>query len=130
MGGGGAPCGQSFAKLCARRSWGRPACVARPPTARPPPAPRFARRSYPPSGFNYGDDSTPPVVDDITLENYNLPERVNAFVATAQAFAGYTQGDVMWTMVSGRARDGGAGRARSVGRAREKASVGTGNARA
>ena len=57
---------------------------------------------YPPSGFNFGgDDSTPPIVDDPALENFNVPERVDAFVAVALAEAAYTQGDIMWTMVRG-----------------------------
>eukprot|EP00927_Polykrikos_kofoidii_P010586 TRINITY_DN14462_c0_g1_i1.p1 TRINITY_DN14462_c0_g1~~TRINITY_DN14462_c0_g1_i1.p1 ORF type:complete len:1029 (-),score=189.34 TRINITY_DN14462_c0_g1_i1:76-3162(-) len=56
----------------------------------------------PPPGFNWdvsSDDE--PVQDDKSLENYNVPSRVNDFVTQAKWQASVTRGNhIMWTMGS------------------------------
>ncbi|KAL3722920.1 hypothetical protein ACJRO7_035159 [Eucalyptus globulus] len=60
----------------------------------------FPQNYEPPSGFYYEvNDDSPIVQDDITLFDYNVEERVNAFVAAAIAQANITRTNhVMWTM--------------------------------
>jgi alpha-mannosidase len=54
---------------------------------------------YPPAGLNFGgDDNTEPVMDDPTLEGYNVPQFVDLFVSTARGFQNFTRGDVMMLM--------------------------------
>lgn len=54
---------------------------------------------YPAPGFNFSPDSDDdPVCDDPTLEEYNVQDRVNDFVAVALQQQNFTMGnDVMWT---------------------------------
>ncbi|GER45572.1 alpha-mannosidase [Striga asiatica] len=60
----------------------------------------YAGNYEPPTGFYYEiNDDSPIVQDDINLFDYNVEERVNAFVAAALAQANVTRSNhVMWTM--------------------------------
>jgi len=55
---------------------------------------------YPPQRFNFGgDDKTPPIMDDSTMHDYNVKERVDDFVHTVTSFSSFTAGsDVMVMM--------------------------------
>ncbi|CAH9082893.1 unnamed protein product [Cuscuta europaea] len=60
----------------------------------------FPENYEPPSGFYFEvNDDSPVVQDDIDLFDYNVPERVNEFVAAALAQSNITRTNhVMWTM--------------------------------
>ena len=66
----------------------------------------FASGNYgPPPGFwwEYGLNVDPIMADDPRLEGFNVPERVEAFVASCVELAGVTRGrDIMLTMVRAR----------------------------
>ncbi|KAK8465738.1 hypothetical protein PHAVU_009G161600 [Phaseolus vulgaris] len=60
----------------------------------------FPENYEPPSNFYYEvNDNSPIVQDDVSLFDYNVPERVNEFVAAAISQANITRTNhVMWTM--------------------------------
>ncbi|KAK6275839.1 hypothetical protein POUND7_005548 [Theobroma cacao] len=60
----------------------------------------FPENYDPPSNFNYEvNDDSPIVQDNMELFDYNVPERVNEFVAAALSQANITRTNhVMWTM--------------------------------
>ncbi|KAL7152693.1 hypothetical protein ABFS83_04G115600 [Erythranthe nasuta] len=61
----------------------------------------YAGNYEPPTGFYYeiNDESSPVVQDDINLFDYNVQERVDAFVAAALSQANVTRSNhIMWTM--------------------------------
>ncbi|KAI4336391.1 hypothetical protein L6164_014924 [Bauhinia variegata] len=60
----------------------------------------FPENYEPPSNFYYEvNDDSPIVQDDINLFDYNVPERVNEFVAAAMLQANITRTNhIMWTM--------------------------------
>jgi hypothetical protein len=54
--------------------------------------PPFPPRSYGPGGFNFGgDDSAPPIVDNPQSPEYNVPDRIAAFISTIQSFVNFTR---------------------------------------
>ncbi|KAJ6729120.1 ALPHA-MANNOSIDASE [Salix viminalis] len=60
----------------------------------------FPRHYDPPDGFTFEiNDVSPPIQDDVLLFDYNVQERVNAFVAAALAQANVTRTNhIMWLM--------------------------------
>ncbi|OMO99297.1 hypothetical protein COLO4_13373 [Corchorus olitorius] len=60
----------------------------------------FPRHYDPPDGFTFEiNDVSPPIQDDVLLFDYNVQERVNAFVAAALAQANVTRTNhIMWCM--------------------------------
>ncbi|QCE14629.1 lysosomal alpha-mannosidase [Vigna unguiculata] len=60
----------------------------------------FPENYEPPSNFYYEvNDDSPIVQDDVNLFDYNVPERVNEFVAAAMSQANITRTNhIMWTM--------------------------------
>ncbi|KAG7984987.1 hypothetical protein I3843_03G001300 [Carya illinoinensis] len=60
----------------------------------------FPRHYDPPDGFTFEiNDVSPPIQDDVLLFDYNVQERVDAFVAAAFAQANVTRTNhIMWTM--------------------------------
>jgi len=55
---------------------------------------------YPPGNLNFGgDDNTQPIMDDSTLEDYNVDQVVNTFLSTVANFMNFTRGqDTMMMM--------------------------------
>ncbi|KAJ6338870.1 hypothetical protein OIU76_008351 [Salix suchowensis] len=60
----------------------------------------FPKHYDPPDGFTFEiNDVSPPIQDDVLLFDYNVQERVNAFVAAALAQANVTRTNhIMWLM--------------------------------